>query len=55
MNGQTQTTLWPITMTQAAHIARIPMWVGTDEKIAAEYGIDVALVREIRAAKCFND
>lgn len=39
---------WPLTMTQAAHIARIERWRGTDADIAAEYGVDEALIRSIR-------
>lgn len=40
---------WPLTMTQAAHIARIERWRGTDAEIAAECGVDEALIRSIRS------
>lgn len=45
---------WPITMTEAAHIARIPASAGSDAAIAREYGITETLVHEIRTSKGFN-
>ena len=45
---------WPITMTQAARIARIAPHEGTDKEIAGEYGISEALVREIRGGEGYN-
>lgn len=45
---------WPLTMTQAAHIARIPGHAGSDEAIAAEYGVPASLVRDLRSGKGYK-
>ncbi len=45
---------WPLTMTQAAHVARIPRWKGTDAEIAKEYGVDKALIKSIRDRNGYN-
>lgn len=45
---------WPLTMTQAAHIARIPRDAGSDEMVAAEYRVPVSLIRQIRSGGGYN-
>lgn len=45
---------WPLTMAQAAHIARIPDHDGSDEAIAAEYGVPVSLVHDLRSGKGYK-
>ena len=45
---------WPITMTEAAHIASIPRWRGSDAAVAKEYNIDERLVRDLRDGCGYN-
>lgn len=45
---------WPVTMTEAAHIARIPHSAGSDAEIAREYGVSEALICEIRTEKSYR-
>ena len=39
---------WPLTMSEASHIARLPSYIGTDAEIAKEYGVSEELIRQIR-------
>jgi hypothetical protein len=45
---------WPVTMAEAVFIARIRYPDYSDAKIAADYGIDEAVVREIRTTRGYN-
>lgn len=52
INQETQsktTAEWPLTLAQAAHIARLPKHIGTDAEIAQEYDVSIELIRSIRA------
>lgn len=45
---------WPLTMAEAAHIARMPRHAGTDEAVAREYGVSENLIRQIRNGEGYN-
>jgi hypothetical protein len=45
---------WPLTMTEASHIARLPRHAGSDADIAKEYGVSEQLIRQIRSGEGYK-
>jgi phage portal protein BeeE len=54
MTSEENAAAWPITMTEASHIARMPSWRGTDAEIAREYGVPEGLIQQIRREQSYN-
>ena len=54
MTQENTTKTWPITMTEAAHISRIPRWKGSDADVAREFRCTEELVRQIRDGEGYN-